>query len=80
MGEFAYNAPFTEPTEIACVYVSGAAIEVSRHTVQVIAWTDIPKLGGGEPDERRIILRFVMPIDAGAKLGDDLNGNLPRLS
>lgn len=61
----------TEPVIIPCVYLTGAAVEVSRHSVRLIGWVDLPDLGG-ETTERRIQVRAAMTVGAARVLRDDL--------
>jgi hypothetical protein len=68
--------PLTEPAPITCVYITGAAIEVTRHVARTVGWAALPALDGAK--ERRIEIRFAMPIDAARAywrdLGDELKG------
>ncbi len=75
MAVHAPDPPLTEPHVVTCVYVTGVAIEVSRHVVRFIGWTQLPNLGG-EMDERRIVVRFAMPVNAAKQLLRDLNSML----
>lgn len=77
MAEHDPSAPLTEPYQVDCVFITGAAIEVSRHVMRLIGWASLPNLGG-EMDERRIMVRFAMPIDAARRLRDDMRLGLPR--
>lgn len=63
--------PFTEPVIIPCVYVSGAAVERTRHVTRVVGWTTLPDLGGATR-ERRIDVRIAFDDDTAQRLGDDL--------
>jgi hypothetical protein len=63
--------PLTEPQCIKYLYLSGVAVEISAHTVAFTGWVDMPDLGP-ETDERRIVVRFAMPIDAARRLRNEL--------
>ena len=65
------EAPLTEPLIVSCVFVSGAAVERTQHIVRVVGWMNTPHLGG-ETEERRIVVRFAMPIDAARTLQREL--------
>jgi hypothetical protein len=43
--------------------VPGCAVDADEHDLRLTAWTNIPFLGGQEA-ERRVIVRFAMPINA----------------
>jgi hypothetical protein len=77
MAEYIPEPPLTEPLIVSCVYITGAAVEAAKHVVRVVGWVQLPQLGG-EMDERRISVRFAMPIDAARALRDDLNKKLRR--
>lgn len=72
MAEHAPQPPLTESVPVPCLFVTGLALEFTRHTVRVIGWVQLPNLGG-EMDERRIVTRFVMPLDVARQLRDDMN-------
>lgn len=67
--------PLTEPVMVNDVFVTGAAVESSKHVVRIVGWVEMPYLTG-ETEERRIVVRFVIPLDAAPKLRDDLARHL----
>lgn len=75
MAELAPEASLTEPEIITCNFVTGWAVESSQHHVRLIAWSDLPHLGG-EMDERRIVIRCGMPIDTARRLLRDLKKSI----
>lgn len=69
---------FTEPLIVPCLYVTGAAIDASDiTTVRVVGWVSLPHITG-ETAERRIVVRFAMPNDAGRALANALRKALAR--
>jgi hypothetical protein len=50
-------------------------VDADEHDLRLTAWTNIPFLGGQEA-ERRIIVRFAMPINAARALRTELNKTL----
>jgi hypothetical protein len=65
------NPPFTEPELITERAVTGMIVRRSGDGLQCIAWTTT--LGGnGEPEERRIVMRFVMSERGARQLRADL--------
>lgn len=72
------DTPLTEPVTVNCLYLTGAAIEVTRHVARTVGWVALPDQTGGEAKERRVAVRFAMPIDAARAywrdLGDELRG------
>lgn len=75
MGEHAPNPSLSEHVQVPCLFVTGIAVETTRHIVRFVGWVLLPNLGDG-PDENRICIRFVMPKDAAIKLRDDLDSVL----
>lgn len=71
MGRFAGNAPFTEPFDIDCVFVTGIAIQLTRHVLQLVGWTELPSVDETE-DERRVVMRIAVPLDVAADLQEKL--------
>jgi hypothetical protein len=69
------EAMITEPSIITCEFVTGCAVHAGDHAVQFIGWTYVPQLGE-EVAERRIVVRFAMPIGAARALRTDLNKKL----
>lgn len=72
-----FPPPLTEPLIVPCLYVTGLAVEIEGNVVRVIGWTHVPAIGG-ETEERRITVRFTMPMNATRRLRDDLNKKLGR--
>jgi hypothetical protein len=65
------HPPFTEPNTIDDLFVTGMTVRRRGDGLQCVAWT--MTLGGdGEPEERRIVLRFSMPERAARQLRADL--------
>lgn len=71
MATHAPEPPLTEPLIVPCLFVTGAAIERTAHVIRIIGWTATPSLGG-EMEERRIVVRFAIPLDAARWLRDQL--------
>ena len=65
--------PLTEPLIVSCIFVTGAAVERTQHVVRLVGWLTTPDLGG-EAIERRIVVRFAMPIDAARRLAREIAG------
>lgn len=68
----------TEPSIVDDVFVTGAAVEISDHVVRVVGWVQLPHLAG-DAKERRIVVRFVMPLDVAVRLRDEMAKRLPRI-
>lgn len=71
MGELIIEPPLSEPLVVPCLFITGMAIEPSDYVIRLVGWVQLPMLGG-EADERRIVIRFVMPIDAARGLRNGL--------
>lgn len=69
--------PLEERTMVPCLYVTGAAIEVTPHVMRLVGWVELPDLGG-ETVERRICVRFAMPIEAAVQLKNAMKDVLPK--
>ena len=67
--------PFAEPAPIACLFVSGVACEFLPGYTRIMAWVSVPALPG-EPHERRVIARLVMPDDVARELQRQLKNGL----
>lgn len=65
------DAPLTEPVTIPCLFINGAAIEVTGHVMRLIGWSSMPDLGG-ETRERRIQVRLAMQVDGAPPLKGSL--------
>jgi hypothetical protein len=62
------EASFTEPNLIDCVFLTGCAVDADEYARGFTGWTCMPSLGSEcDAPERRIIVRFAMPI-GGARL------------
>jgi hypothetical protein len=62
--------PLTEPNIVDCLLVTGCAVHADEHVVRLTGWSFMPYLGGeAEMAERRVVVRFAMPIGA-ARYGD----------
>jgi hypothetical protein len=53
------EAPMTEPVIVPCLFITGMAFEVSHGSVRIVAWCEMPDLGG-EMRERRVVARLAM--------------------
>lgn len=71
------DEPFTEPTPIPCLFVSGTACEFAAGFVRLVAWVSLPALPA-EPHERRIIARLVLPSDVARALQRQLQQGLRK--
>jgi hypothetical protein len=71
------EAPVTEPSIITCEFVTGCAVDADEYALRFIGWTYMPTLGGEyDAPERRIVVRFAMPISAARALRSELNKKL----
>jgi hypothetical protein len=61
------NPPLTEPIFVQCLFITGTHVDAGDGYVRVIGWSHIPQMGG-ETEERRIAVRFSMPIDTAKEL------------
>lgn len=60
VSEDAQNSPpLTEPVTCPCLFITGGAFEVSEGSIRLVAWVEMPDLGG-EMRERRIVARLAM--------------------
>lgn len=73
------SPPLTEPEVIPCVFLTGGAIEAGESTVRFVGWVQLPMLGG-ETEERRIQVRFAMPVDNATALYRALGSELARVN
>jgi hypothetical protein len=71
--------PFVEPTPIICTFVNGTACEFMENFTRIIAWEDRPAFPG-EPRQRLIIARWVLPIVSSRILCRELQRGLRRKS
>lgn len=69
------RGPLTEPSIVPDVLLTGATIEMSEHVCRITGWTDLPP---GEPKERRVVVRLVLPIDVAKELFEGLTKNFRR--
>lgn len=67
----------TEPTVVPCLYVTGMHIEISDAVVRLVGWVALPRIDG-QPEERRIVIRFAMPMDVASDLGIQTRKKLGR--
>ena len=72
------ETPLNEPVVITCVYITGAAVEATPNILRLVGWVELPELTGSEMIERRVAVRFAMPISAANKLQKDLHDVLKR--
>lgn len=74
MSEEEPDPPLTEPTICPCLFITGGAFEISEGSIRLVAWVEMPDLGG-QTRERRIVARIAM-----TKLtGGDLNASLSEI-
>lgn len=52
--------------------LTGLHVDVSRGYIEVIGWYELPRLGGSEAAERRIITRLAMTVPAMLSLHDQI--------
>jgi mono/diheme cytochrome c family protein len=71
------KAPLTEPVTIQCIFVSGVDIVLSGPIARFVGWAEMPAIGG-ETEERRIVVRFVMSRDAARTFCTELRNALKR--
>ena len=57
------DGPLTEREVTPDLHATGAGIERTPHTVRMVFWSHLPPLGS-ESEERRIVGRIAMPVDA----------------
>jgi hypothetical protein len=69
------EAALTEPSLITCEFVTGCAVDADEHVLTFTGWIFTPHTEGNMP-ERRIIVRFAMPISAARALRSELNKKL----
>lgn len=70
------NEPsLTEPVAIPDTFLTGAYVEVGDDFVRIVAWSQLPQLGG-EMNERRIVARIVMPKAVGRDIATQLRKGL----
>jgi hypothetical protein len=70
------EAPVNEPSIITCEFVTGCAVDADEHVLMFTGWTYIPCMGELTSAERRINVRFAMPISAARALRTELNKKL----
>lgn len=71
--------PLTEPVLISDVFATGAAVESDSYVVRIVGWVEIPHVSG-VAEERRVVMRFVMPMAAARELRDALAERLGEQS
>ncbi len=57
------DPPLTEPLIVPCLFATGAGVERTPHSLRLVFWVHTPNLGG-EAEERRIVARLALPLDA----------------
>jgi hypothetical protein len=71
------EAGLTEPNMIDCIFLTGCAVDADEYALRFIGWTYMPTLDGEyDAPERRIVVRFAMPISAARALRTELNKKL----
>jgi hypothetical protein len=63
--------PLTEPLIVSCLFVNGLAIQPEDGAIRFVGWVYAPNLGG-QTEERRIVVRFAMPLHAAREMFDTL--------
>ena len=71
MGTYDPEPSLSEPVIIADIIVNGIIFSHTQHIARFVGWVLTPT--GDNADERRIVIRFVMPVDAAKKLRADLS-------
>lgn len=69
--------PFIEPTPIICAFVNGTACEFMENYTRIVGWENRPAFPG-EPRQRLIIGRWVLPTEIARVLCRDLQRGLRR--
>lgn len=69
--------PLSEPLIIQCLSVSGVVVKTDDNVVNFVGWSATPT-GDGNPPDRRIVIRFDMPVNAIRPLRDALTKAIPR--
>ncbi len=77
MSDEAGDPPLTEPVTCPCLFITGGAFEVSEGSIRLVAWVEMPHLGG-ETRERRIVTRIAMTKVTGGDLNASLSAILAR--
>lgn len=75
MNQHAPDPPLTEHVQVPCLFLNGISIETTRFVARFVGWVSLPNLGDGM-DERRIAVRYVLPLDAARKMRDELDNVL----
>jgi hypothetical protein len=70
--------PLSEPLIVPCLSVSGFAISAGVHVVHFVGWETTPEVEGDHPKERRIVVRFDMPLDTAGALRNALSKAIPK--
>lgn len=71
--------PLIEPLIVQCLSVSGFAVQTEEHVMHFVGWGTTPAIAGDSvASERRIVVRFDMPIDAVRPFRDALTKAIPR--
>ncbi len=69
--------PLTEPVIVPCLYLTGGEIEIGAGVVRFVGWTQMPGLGG-QTEERRIEVRFALPVEEARRLAAKLQHELRK--
>lgn len=69
--------PLTEPELVGLAYVTGGAVEVDQDIVRFLCWSEFPH-HGEIIDERRLMVRMVMPVSVALSLAEQLMTQLKR--
>lgn len=78
MREDGHEQPaLTEPVIVPCLYLTGGEIEVGAGIVRFVGWTQMPAFGG-QTEERRIEVRFAIPVDEARRLAAKLQHEIRK--
>jgi hypothetical protein len=67
----------TEPQLVHCLFCTGVDVQHTDHFTRLIGWVELPS-PGYDFDERRIMVRLVMPPDVARALSRDLRRSLTK--
>jgi hypothetical protein len=69
------EAPLSEPHIIDDLFLDGLEVRAGAHVARFVGWVSTPNVGP-ESQERRIVVRFALPLDAARALWTDLADDL----
>jgi hypothetical protein len=68
--------PLIEPEIIQDVLLNGGAMTVEDGMLRVVGWIKPFWVAGGEPSERRVVVRFSMPLAAAQRFYKSMGTSL----